>query len=65
MEKSRYKKWGNNEFHDPKVCENCEYDTCPVCDNGPRGDAYKRAEARRRLADIEAVRFAQEMGRLG
>ncbi len=47
MEESNmtYETWGNNEFHDPKLCENCEYDSCPVCSNGPREMEYRRAEA--------------------
>lgn len=40
-----YEKWGNNEFHDPKLCETCEFDSCPVCSNGPREMEYRRAEA--------------------
>ena len=62
--KPKYEKWGNNEFHNPEFCKDCELD-CSICSNGPRGDAYKRAEAMRRLEDMEAVRFAQEMGYLG
>ena len=42
-QKTEYKKWGNNEFHNPKICEDCEYDTCSRCDNGPRGAEYRRA----------------------
>ena len=63
--KVEYEKWGNNEYHDPKICENCEYGTCQVCSNGPRDDAYKRAEARRRIEDEGRLRFAQEMGYIG
>ena len=43
--KIKYEKWGNNEWHDPEVCKNCESDSCPVCSNGPRGMEYRRAEA--------------------
>lgn len=62
---SKYTKWGNNEFHDPDMCLNCESNTCPVCSNGPRGAEYKRAEARARLEDLQAQIIAQEWGRLG
>ena len=37
---TEYKTWGNNEFHNPKLCEKCEYGTCGVCDNGPRDSEY-------------------------
>lgn len=61
----KYEKWGNNEFHDPTMCEeDCPYN-CATCSNGPRGVEYKRAVAEARLRDMEAVRFAQEMGYLG
>ena len=61
----KYEKWGNNEYHNPEICKNCEYDSCLVCSNGPRGVKYERAVAEARLRDMEAVRFAQEMGYLG
>ena len=63
--KTRYVRWGNNEFHDPSICEDdCPYN-CSTCSNGPRGDDYKRAEARRRIEDEGRLRFAQEMGYIG
>ena len=40
-----YEKWGNNEWHDPSICKGCEFDSCPVCSNGPRLKEYRRAEA--------------------
>lgn len=46
-----YVKWGNNEYHDPSICLNCEYDSCPVCSNGPRLEEYRRATAKARLRD--------------
>ena len=42
-------KWGNNEFHNPEICKNCECDTCTVCSNGPRGEDYRRAVAEARM----------------
>lgn len=36
--------WGNNKFHDPSFCENCEHD-CRFCSNGPRLEEYRRAQA--------------------
>ena len=50
--KITYEKWGNNEWHDPSLCKTCEYDTCSVCSNGPRGDEYRRAMAEKRLNDM-------------
>lgn len=45
--------WGNNEYHDPKLCETCEFDSCLVCSNGPRGKEYRRAEVESQLKDAE------------
>ena len=44
-----FEKWGNNEWHDPEVCKNCESNSCQVCSNGPRLGAYRRAMAEARL----------------
>ena len=37
--------WGNNDWHDPEICEHCSFDSCPTCSNGPRLKEYRRAEA--------------------
>lgn len=62
--KPKYEKWGNNEFHNPEFCKDCELD-CALCSNGPRGVEYRRAEARLRIEEEEAIRIAQYWGRLG
>ena len=49
----KYEKWGNNEWHNPAICENCEYNTCETCSNGFRGEAYQRAIAEERLKDMQ------------
>ena len=46
----KYEKWGNNEYHCPDICKDCESD-CQVCSNGPRLGPYRRAEAESRLRD--------------
>ena len=43
--------WGNNEWHYPDLCEDCDGD-CRFCSNGPRGEAYQRAEAESRMKDM-------------
>ncbi len=48
---TKYEKWGNNEFHYPTLCDECEFD-CRFCSNGPRGKEYRRAEAESRLNDM-------------
>lgn len=48
----KYEKWGNNEYHNPELCKNCEYDSCPVCSNGPKLGEYRRAEAESRMKDL-------------
>lgn len=50
--KTTYEKWGNNEWHDPSLCETCENCTCAVCSNGPRGSEYDRAIAEERLNNM-------------
>lgn len=50
--KDEYKTWGNNKFHNPNICKDCEMDTCMVCSNGPRLEEYRRAEAESRLRDL-------------
>lgn len=50
---TEYETWGNNEHHNPKLCEKCEYGTCGVCDNGPRDSEYRRAIAERNIKDYE------------
>ena len=48
-----FEKWGNNEYHDPRFCKDCDHDSCLVCSNGPRGKEYMKAEAESRLKDME------------
>lgn len=48
--KINYEKWGNNEYHDPEVCKNCESNNCKFCSNGPRQGAYRRAMAESRMS---------------
>lgn len=43
MNKPTYEKWGNNNYHNPSFCEDCEED-CRFCSNGPRGPEYRRAQ---------------------
>lgn len=49
----KYKTWGNNKFHNPELCKNCQYDTCGRCSNGPRGNEYRRAIAEQNIKDYE------------
>lgn len=44
-EESTFTTFGNNPYHDPSICEDCEMDTCALCSNGFRGHEYRRAEA--------------------
>lgn len=46
---TEYEKWGENEYHDPKLCEECEYFSCSVCSNGPRGREYRIAIAEQHM----------------
>ena len=32
---AEYESWGWNDFHDPEICEYCDFDDCATCDNGP------------------------------
>lgn len=50
-----YEKWGNNEWHCPEFCKDCESDSCQVCSNGPRLAEYRRAQAESRMRDMEAM----------
>lgn len=45
-------KLGNNEHHEPEICEHCQSNTCAVCSNGPRGIEYRQAEAEARMRDM-------------
>ena len=49
----KYETWGNNKFHNPELCKNCQYGTCGRCSNGPRDDEYKRAIAEQNIKDYE------------
>ena len=49
----KYERWGNNEYHYPKFCEDCESDSCLVCSNGPKGRQYKIAMGEERIKDAE------------
>lgn len=41
--------WGWNEFHEPEICEYCDFDNCDVCDNGPNKKRINHAKRRWRV----------------
>lgn len=39
---TKYETWGWNEFHEPEICEYCDFDDCATCDNGPNNKKRRR-----------------------